>query len=56
MCKGSSKGHTPREAQDNLKSTQLLRVIDAIREGPVEGAGDGVNSGLLYSRPVRASE
>ncbi|HHU7921787.1 homoserine acetyltransferase, partial [Escherichia coli] len=23
MGKGSSKGHTPREAKDNLKSTQL---------------------------------
>ncbi len=30
MGKGSSKGHTPREAKDNLKSTQLLSVIDAI--------------------------
>ncbi|MGE9394602.1 homoserine acetyltransferase, partial [Escherichia coli] len=28
MGKGSSKGHTPREARDNLKSTQLLSVID----------------------------
>ena len=37
MGKGSSKGHTPREAKDNLKSTQLLSVIDAISEGPVEG-------------------
>ncbi|EPD9475412.1 homoserine acetyltransferase, partial [Escherichia coli] len=26
MGKGSSKGHTPREAKDNLKSTQLLSV------------------------------
>ncbi|HBA6905186.1 TPA: hypothetical protein J1V71_004687, partial [Escherichia coli] len=37
MGKGSSKGHTPREAKDNLKSTQLLSVIDAISEGPIEG-------------------
>ncbi|WP_434061631.1 homoserine acetyltransferase, partial [Escherichia coli] len=28
MGKGSSKGHTPREAKDNLKTTQLLSVID----------------------------
>ncbi len=40
MGKGSSKGHTPREAKDNLKSTQLLSVIDAISEGPVEGPVD----------------
>ena len=37
MGKGSSKGHTPREAKDNLKSSQLLSVIDAISEGPIEG-------------------
>ena len=42
MGKGSSKGHTPREAKDNLKSTQLLSVIDAISEGPVEGPVDGL--------------
>ncbi|WP_404997961.1 homoserine acetyltransferase, partial [Escherichia coli] len=28
MGKGSSKGHTPREAKDNLKSSQMLSVID----------------------------
>ncbi len=37
MGKGSSKGHTPCEAKDNLKSTQLLSAIDAISEGPIEG-------------------
>ncbi|HDG1113489.1 hypothetical protein [Escherichia coli] len=37
MGKGSSKGHTPREAKDNLKSSQMLSVIDAISEGPIEG-------------------
>ena len=42
MGKGSSKGHTPREAKDNLKSTQLLSVIDAISEGPIEGPVDGL--------------
>ncbi|OKT43876.1 hypothetical protein ACN65_19550 [Escherichia coli] len=44
MGKGSSKGHTPREAKDNLKSTQLLSVIDAISEGPVEGPVDGLGA------------
>ncbi|HFM0697628.1 TPA: phage tail protein [Escherichia coli] len=52
MGKGSSKGHTPREAKDNLKSTQLLSVIDAISEGPVEGPVDGLKSVLLNSTPV----
>ncbi|ENF04356.1 putative host specificity J domain protein [Escherichia coli P0304777.9] len=56
MGKGSSKGHTPREARDNLKSTQLLSVIDAISEGPVEGPVDGLKSVLLNSTPVLDSE
>ncbi len=56
MGKGSSKGHTPRETKDNLKSTQLLSVIDAISEGPVEGPVDGLKSVLLNSTPVLDSE
>ncbi|EFA4474705.1 host specificity protein J [Escherichia coli] len=56
MGKGSSKGHTPREAKDNLKSTQLLSVIDAISEGPVDGPVEGLKSVLLNSTPVLDSE
>ncbi|EFM6083564.1 host specificity protein J [Escherichia coli] len=56
MGKGSSKGYTPREAKDNLKSTQLLSVIDAISEGPVEGPVEGLKSVLLNSTPVLDTE
>ncbi|MBA8227433.1 phage attachment tail tip protein J [Escherichia fergusonii] len=56
MGKGSSKGHTPREAKDNLKSTQLLSVIDAISEGPIEGPVEGLKSVLLNSTPVLDNE
>ncbi|HAM2787663.1 TPA: host specificity protein J [Escherichia coli] len=56
MGKGSSNGHTPREAKDNLKSSQMLSVIDAISEGPVEGPVDGLKSVLLNSTPVLDSE
>ncbi|ENC3776068.1 host specificity protein J [Escherichia coli] len=56
MGKGSSKGHTPREAKDNLKSTQLLSVIDAISEGPIEGPVDGLKSVLLNSTLVLDSD
>ncbi|EFY3300149.1 host specificity protein J [Shigella flexneri] len=56
MGKGSSKGHTPREAKDNLKSTQLLSVIDTISEGPVDGPVDGLKSVLLNGTPVLDSE
>ncbi|HDB9914814.1 TPA: hypothetical protein RM991_004867 [Escherichia coli] len=37
MGKGGGKGHTPVEAKDNLKSTQMMSVIDAIGEEPVDG-------------------
>ncbi|MCZ5445598.1 hypothetical protein O5629_27900, partial [Escherichia coli] len=56
MGKGSIKGHTPREAKDNLKSTQLLSVIDDISEGPVEGPVEGGKSVLLNRTPVLDSE
>ena len=42
--KEAVKGAYPREAKDNLKSTQLLSVIDAISEGPVEGPVDGLKA------------
>lgn len=56
IAEGSSKGHTPREAKDNLKSTQLLSVIDAISEGPIEGPVDGLKSVLLNSTSVLDSD
>ncbi len=56
MGKGSSKGHTPREAKDNLKSTQMMSVIDAIGEGPIEGPVNGLKSMLLNSTPVMDSD
>ncbi|EMV5590104.1 host specificity protein J [Escherichia coli] len=58
MGKGSSKGHTPREAKDNLKSTQLLSVIDAISEGPIEGpvgAFPGMPNQALTMSPALAT-
>ncbi|EJX2529212.1 host specificity protein J, partial [Salmonella enterica] len=41
---------------DNLKSTQLLSVIDAISEGPIEGPVEGLKSALLNGTPVLDSE
>lgn len=37
MGKGGGKGHTPREAKDNLKSTQMLSVIDALGKALLRG-------------------
>ena len=52
MGKGSKKGHTPHEAPDNLKSTQLLSVTDVLSEGPVVGPVNGLNSLLINDTPV----
>ena len=52
MGKGGGKAHTPREARDNLKSSQMLSVIDAISEGPVYGPVDGLKSVFLNGTPV----
>ncbi|EMS9600931.1 host specificity protein J [Salmonella enterica] len=49
---GKPKQHTPREEQDNLKSTQELSVIDVIGEGPIEGPVNGLQSLLLNDTPV----
>ncbi|EEQ2667346.1 host specificity protein J [Escherichia coli] len=52
MGKGGGKGHTPVEAKDNLKSTQMMSVIDAIGEGPVEGPVKGLQSILVNKTPL----
>ncbi|KDU08823.1 phage tail family protein, partial [Escherichia coli 3-267-03_S1_C1] len=52
MGKGGGKGHTPREAKDNLKSTQMMSVIDAIGEGPIEGPLKGPQSILVNKTPL----
>ncbi|EFE9525534.1 host specificity protein J [Escherichia coli] len=52
MGKGGGKGYTPREAKDNLKSTQMMSVIDAIGEGPVEGPVKGLQSILVNKTPL----
>ncbi|MBI0348438.1 host specificity protein J [Escherichia coli] len=52
MGKGGGKGHTPSEAKDNLKSTQMMSVIDAIGEGPVEGPVKGLQSILVNKTPL----
>ncbi|MHC0491336.1 phage attachment tail tip protein J [Escherichia coli] len=52
MGKGGGKAHTPREVKDNLKSTQMMSVIDAIGEGPVEGPVKGLQSILVNKTPL----
>ncbi|KEL52814.1 hypothetical protein AB93_2798 [Escherichia coli 5-172-05_S3_C1] len=52
MGKGGGKAHTPREAKDNLKSTQMMSVIDAIGEGPIEGPVKSLQSILVNKTPL----
>ncbi|UUJ94908.1 host specificity protein J [Escherichia coli] len=52
MGKGGGRAHTPREAKDNLKSTQMMSVIDAIGEGPIEGPVKGLQSILVNKTPL----
>ncbi|EEY0268555.1 host specificity protein J [Escherichia coli] len=52
MGKGGGKAHTPREAKDNLKSTQMMSVIDALGEGPIEGPVKGLQSILVNKTPL----
>ncbi|EFG6608178.1 host specificity protein J [Escherichia coli] len=52
MGKGGGKAHTPREAKDNLKSTQMMSVIDAIGEGPIDGPVKGLQSILVNKTPL----
>ncbi|HGF2434934.1 TPA: host specificity protein J, partial [Escherichia coli] len=50
--KGGGRAHTPVEAKDNLKSTQMMSVIDAIGEGPIEGPVKGLQSILVNKTPL----
>ncbi|MGS0636392.1 phage attachment tail tip protein J [Citrobacter sp. VF227] len=52
MGKGGGSSKTPHEAPDNLKSGQMLTVIDAICEGPIEGPVDGLKSVRINKTPV----
>lgn len=52
MGKGGGSSHTPVEAPDNLKSGQILTVVDALSEGPIEGPVNGLKSVLINKTPV----
>ncbi|MCE9760214.1 phage attachment tail tip protein J [Citrobacter portucalensis] len=56
MGKGGGSSKTPHEAPDDLKSSQMLTVVDAICEGPIEGPVDGLNSVRINKTPVLDSE
>lgn len=56
MGKGGGSSKTPREAPDDLKSSQMLTVVDAICEGPIEGPVDGLKSVRINKTQVLDSD
>ncbi|HIF2615263.1 TPA: phage attachment tail tip protein J [Salmonella enterica] len=52
MGKGGGSSKTPHEAPDDLKSSQVLTIVDAICEGPIEGPVDGLKSVRINKTPV----
>ncbi len=56
MGKGGGSSKTPHEAPDDLKSSQMLTVVDAISEGPIEGPVDGLKSVRINKTPVLDSD
>lgn len=53
MGKGGGGGHTPVEAKETSRSKQLVKIIDVISEGEVEGLVDGMKSVYFDNTPVQ---
>ena len=56
MGKGSGKAKTPKEAPDNLKSHQQLRLVDMWGEGHIWGLVDGLKSIYLNDTPIQTPD
>ena len=53
MGKGGGGGHTPVEAKETSRSKQLVKIIDVISDGEVEGLADGMKSVYFDNTPVQ---
>ena len=53
MGKGGGGGHTPVEAKETSRSKQLIKIIDVISDGEVEGLADGMKSVYFDNTPVQ---
>jgi predicted phage tail protein len=49
---GGGGGHTPTEAADSLRSTQIAEIVDLLGEGEVGGLANGLKSVYLDGVPV----
>jgi predicted phage tail protein len=54
MGKGGGGGHTPVEAKETSRSKQLVKIIDVISDGEVEGLAVGMKSVYFDNTPVQS--
>lgn len=53
MGKGGGGGHTPVEAKETSRSKQLVKIVEVISEGEVEGLADEMKSVYFDNTPVQ---
>ena len=53
MGKGGGGGHTPVEAKETSRSKQLVKIIDVISDGEIEGLANGMKSVYFDNTPVQ---
>lgn len=53
MGKGGGGSHTPVEAKETSRSKQLVKIVEVISEGEVEGLADGMKSVYFDNTPVQ---
>lgn len=53
MGKGGGGGHTPVEAKETSRSKQLVKIVEVISEGEVEGLANGMKSVYFDNTPVQ---
>jgi predicted phage tail protein len=56
MGKGGGSASTPTVIPDNLKNKQILRTVDLITEGQIEGPVGGLRGILINNTPVEATD
>lgn len=53
MGKGGGGGHTPVEVKETSRSKQLVKIVEVISDGEIEGLADGMKSVYFDNTPVQ---
>ena len=56
MGKGGGGGHTPVEAKETSRSKQLVKIVEVISDGEIEGLADGMKSVYFDNTPVPSKD